>query len=234
MEAKVEAPSSTNGVIKHIFNFDGETKSNLLNLTQYTVLAVIPVAILQNIGDYVFPKYDQSKGSMELLAEILGQSLLTLIGLFFIHRLITAIPTWSGTAMGDLNLFSIMMVFLLTSFTFNGRIEEKIKELSKRVLDLWNGKKDEGSDDKKKTDQSKVTVSQPISRGGMPTHQASRADYIGMHSNMAPPPPPQQTQHPDPGSSGNYAINNTPVTPPPVQEPMAYNMGGGSLGGAAW
>lgn len=231
MEAKVEAPSSTNGVIKHIFNFDGETKSNLLNLTQYTVLAVIPVAILQNIGDYIFPKYDESKGSMELLAEILGQSLLTLIGLFFIHRIITAIPTWSGTAMGDLNLFSIMAVFLLTSFTFNGRIEEKIKELSKRVLDLWNGKKKEDSKDSNE-DKSKVTVSQPISRGGAPTHQVSRADYIGMQSNMGPPPP-QQTQQPDPGSSSNYAINNTPVTPP-VQEPMAYNMGGGSLGGSAW
>ena len=38
----------------------------------------------KNISEKVFPEYDASKGTMELLAEILGQALMTLIGLFFI------------------------------------------------------------------------------------------------------------------------------------------------------
>ena len=118
MDKQESAPTTSgNAIVKHIFKFDDETKSNLMNLAQYTVLAIIPVAILQNISEKVFPEYDASKGTMELLAEILGQSLMTLLGLFFIHRIITAVPTFSGTAMGDVNLFSIIVVFLLSSFT---------------------------------------------------------------------------------------------------------------------
>jgi len=114
MDKQEAAPTTSgNAIVKHIFKFDDETKSNLMNLAQYTVLAIIPVAILQNISEKVFPEYDASKGTMELLAEILGQSLMTLLGLFFIHRIITAVPTFSGTAMGDVNLFSIIVVFLL-------------------------------------------------------------------------------------------------------------------------
>ena len=61
--------SSANTIIKHIFKFDDDTKSTLMNLSQYMVLAIIPVAILQNISEKVFPEFDASKGTMELLAE---------------------------------------------------------------------------------------------------------------------------------------------------------------------
>ena len=54
------------------------------------------------------PKVLCASEFVELLAEILGQALMACIGLFFIHRVITAVPTFSGTAMGDINLFSIM------------------------------------------------------------------------------------------------------------------------------
>jgi len=129
-------PSSANTIIKHIFKFDDDTKSTLMNLSQYTVLAILPVAILQNVSEKVFPEFDDSKGTMELLAEILGQSLMTLIGLFFIHRVITAVPTFSGSAMGDINLFSIVIVFLLTSFIFDGKVEKKFKAVSARMMEV--------------------------------------------------------------------------------------------------
>ena len=129
MDKQESAPttSSANTIIKHIFKFDDDTKSTLMNLSQYMVLAIIPVAILQNISEKVFPEFDASKGTLELLAEILGQSLMSIVGLFFIHRVITAVPTFSGSAMGDLNLFSIVVIFLLTSFMFDGKVEKKFK-----------------------------------------------------------------------------------------------------------
>uniref|UniRef100_A0A6C0EPU0 Uncharacterized protein n=1 Tax=viral metagenome TaxID=1070528 RepID=A0A6C0EPU0_9ZZZZ len=232
MDKQESAPttSSANTIIKHIFNFDDDTKSTLMNISQYMVLATIPVAILQNISAKVFPEFDASKGTMELLAEILGQSLTTLVGLFFIHRLITAVPTFSGSAMGDLNLFSIIVVFLLTSFMFDGKVEKKFKAISNRMMYLWDGK---SSDDKDKNKQevkqqgggSVVSVSQPISRGGAPTHAPSRADYLNSpnaqtsSTQMMPAQPPQQTQE----NNSQEQYSNLPL------EPAAYNSGGGGF-----
>lgn len=246
MDKQESAPTTSgNAIVKHIFKFDDETKSNLMNLAQYTVLAVIPVAILQNISEKVFPEYDASKGTMELLAEILGQALMACIGLFFIHRVITAVPTFSGTAMGDINLFSIIVVFLLSSFMFDGKVEKKFKAISNRMMDLWDGKSEEDTNNKKNKQQqnqqqqqggSRVSVSQPISRGGMPTHSPSRADYLNSPNaqmsatQMLPPPQQQQEQAPSMGSTGSGAgagmqesYSNLPL------EPAAYNSGGGGF-----
>ena len=243
MDKQDSAPTTSgNAIVKHIFKFDDETKSNLMNLAQYTILAVIPVAILQNISEKVFPEYDASKGTMELLAEILGQALMACIGLFFIHRVITAVPTFSGTAMGDINLFSIIVVFLLSSFMFDGKVEKKFKAISNRMMDLWDGKSEEHTDNKKKKQQqnqqqggNRVSVSQPISRGGMPTHSPSRADYLNSPdaqmsaTQMLPPPQQAPQQTPPMGATGGGAgagmqesYSNLPL------EPAAYNSGGGS------
>ena len=35
---------SASGFFNHVFNFDTETKSNLMNITQYLVLAIIPMS----------------------------------------------------------------------------------------------------------------------------------------------------------------------------------------------
>ena len=246
MDKQEAAPTTSgNAIVKHIFKFDDETKSNLMNLAQYTVLAIIPVAILQNISEKVFPEYDASKGTMELLAEILGQSLMTLLGLFFIHRIITAVPTFSGTAMGDVNLFSIIVVFLLSSFMFDGKVEKKFKAVSERMMDLWDGKSEDDSDKKKQGKQqqhqhsggSRVSVSQPISRGGMPTHSPSRADYLNSPNaqtsatQMLPPvqqqqeaPQQQAPQQLATQSGGQESYSNLPL------EPAPYNLGGGGGG----
>jgi hypothetical protein len=239
MDKQEAAPTTSgNAVVKHIFKFDDETKSNLMNLAQYTILAIIPVAILQNISEKVFPEYDASKGTMELLAEILGQSLMTLI-----HRIITAVPTFSGTAMGDLNLFSIIVVFLLSSFMFDGKVEKKFKAISDRMLALWDGKSEDDKDKKKSStngqqqqNNNRVSVSQPISRGGMPTHSPSRADYLNSPNaqtsptQMLPPPPQQQQQTSQmapqgtgAGAGAQEAYSNLPL------EPAAYNSGGGGF-----
>ena len=228
--------SSANTIVKHIFKFDDDTKSTLMNLSQYIVLAIIPVAILQNISEKVFPEFDASKGTMELLAEILGQSLMTLIGLFFVHRIITAVPTFSGSAMGDINLFSIIIVFLLTSFMFDGKVEKKFKAISERMMDLWDGKSSDDKDKKKQGqkqqqgDGSVVSVSQPISRGGMPTHSPSRADYLNSPNAQTPPPPVQQqqqsslpTQQVPQDNTQQEQYSNLPL------EPAAYNSGGGGF-----
>jgi len=242
MDNSESVQTTGNSIIKHIFRYDDETKTTLMNLAQYTLLATVPVAVLQNISERFFPSHDPSKGTIELLIEIVGQALTTMVGLFFIHRIITAVPTFSGSAMGDLNLFNIMVVFLLTSFMFDGKIEHKIKEIGARTIEVWDGKSRDSSKKGARTEQANgshpvVSVSQPISRGGAPTHQASRADYVGTHANMAAPtqaqgPPPSvpvQQAPPSIADQSNYAgVGNGAGG---FKEPFAFSSGGGGQWG---
>ena len=231
MDNTDSAQNSGNTVFKHIFRFDDETKTKLMNLTQYTLLAILPIAIIQNVTDHLFPDYDKSKGTVELLAEISGQTLLTVVCLLFIHRVITAIPTFSGIAMGDLDFFNIIISLLLASFMFDNRLKKKMNTVINRLIEVWDGKpKEERSQKKPSGVQPVVSISQPISRGGAPTHQVSQADYIGMHAGMnAPqppsPPPAVQTQH----VSDQSQIPAGQQMAPMMQEPAAANGFGGGF-----
>ena len=73
-----------------------------------------------------------------------------------------------------MNLFSIILIFIVLAYESHTKVGEKMKILIERLKELWEGKKDD--DKKKKKDPSVVKVSQPISRAGMPTqHAPSRA-----------------------------------------------------------
>ena len=222
MDTKEVVQTNGNEVMKHIFRYDDETKSILTNLVQYTMLAIIPIACLQKASDKLFSDYDESNGTAAILAEILGQSVLTIIGLFMIHRIITAVPTFSGNAMEDIHLFSIVVAFLVASFMFEGKMQRKINAVMNRIFDSWD---EAPKQTQKNNDGGKVRVSQPISNNGMPTHQASRADYIGTHANLTEPQPPVQ-QTPSIADKQNIYAQEAP---PMLQEPMAANAGFGAF-----
>ena len=77
------------GFIKHVFNFDENSKAEILNIIQYSVLALIPVVIINKLMQRFVPEADDEKGSVEIVAEILGQVIamflfILLIYLFFL------------------------------------------------------------------------------------------------------------------------------------------------------
>ena len=233
-----------NGFINHVFNFDNETKTEALNVGQYLLLAIVPMAFYNYMVDSVIPEVDESKSNLEILAEVVGQLSLVLVGMFFIHRLITFVPTYSGRAMGDMNLFSIILLILVLLYESHTKVGEKTKILLNRVKDIWHGKTSEKK--KAKKDPSVVKVSQPISRAGMPTHAPSRADYLQSHNAMSSPTqmlppqntPSQQIPTPDTGASNDMynsgGFNGLVDANSPVQsqEPMAANA---ALGGfSSW
>ncbi len=235
-----------NGFINHVFNFDNDTKTEVLNVGQYLLLAIIPMSFYNYMVDSVIPEVDESKSNLEILAEVVGQLTLVLVGMFFIHRLITFVPTYSGRAMGDMNLFSIILLLLVLLYESHTKVGEKTKILLSRVSDMWHGKKDDDKKKKGKKDGSVVKVSQPISRAGMPTHQPSRADYLNAHNAMSSPtqmlppqnPPSQQIPQTDSGASNNiynsggFGGLQDANTPSMSQEPMAANA---ALGGfSSW
>ena len=231
------------GFINHVFNFDTETKNDLFNIGQYLLLALVPMALYNHLVDSLIPEPDESKGNLEILAEVVGQFALVLSGIFLIHRLITYVPTYSGRAYGTMNFFSIILIFIVLAYESHTKVGEKMKILIERLKELWEGKKDD--DKKKKKDPSVVKVSQPISRAGMPTqHSPSRADYLKSHdvmtssTQMLPPAASQDIPQSNSGASNNIYNNggfnglvdaNSPVM---SQEPMAANA---ALGGfSSW
>ena len=139
-----------NGFINHVFNFDNDTKCEVLNVGQYLLLAIIPMGFYNYMVDSVIPEVDESKSNLEILAEVVGQLSLVLVGLLFIHRLITYVPTYSGRAMGDMNLFSVILLLLVLSYESHTKVGEKTKILLNRVRDIWEGKKADDKKDKKK------------------------------------------------------------------------------------
>ena len=225
--------------IKHVFNFDNDTKCEILNVSQYLLLAIVPMALYNYMVDSVIPEVDESKSNLEILFEVIGQLALIFAGMFLIHRIITFVPTYSGRAMGELNLFTLILLLLVLSYECHTKVGEKTKILVTRLNDMWNGKKKE---DKKAKKGENVKVKQPISRAGMPTHQPSRADYLNSHNAMVSPTqmlppqsaPSQQIPTPDNGGANNMYNDGgfgglVDANSPIQQEPMAANAGFGAF-----
>ena len=231
-----------NQIYKSCIHFDTETKNDLLNIGQYLLLALVSI-LYNHLVDSLIPEPDESKGNLELLGEVVGQLVLCSCWTFLIHRLITYVPTYSGRAHGSMNLFSIILIFIVLAYESHTKVGEKMKILIERLAELWEGKKDD--DKKKKKDPSVVKVTQPISRAGMPTqHVASRADYLNssnaMNSatQMLPPAASQDIPQTNSGASNNIynsgGFNGLVDANSLVmsQEPMAANA---ALGGfSSW
>jgi hypothetical protein len=172
--------SNSNTFLSHMFSFDNDTKSELLNIGQYAIISIVPLLALVKLIDNFLPTFDPRKGNIELVGEILIHLSLLIAAVFFVDRLVKFVPTYSGKAHASINFLNIVIMFYLTS----EKMGEKIVELTKRVDDLWNGNLKPVEKEEKK--ESKVSITQPIKQlqKPEPTHQASRADYLNTHAQM--------------------------------------------------
>ena len=151
---------SNKNFFKHVFNFDDDSKSEILNIIQYSLLAIIPIIILNKTMSKYIPESDDVKGSLEISAEIIIQIIVMFMGLLIIHRIITFVPTFSGARYPEFHIVYIILVILMITMSLQTKLGEKVSILVDRLMDLWNG----SSSDKKKTKNKNgnVKVSQPI------------------------------------------------------------------------
>lgn len=239
-DTNIEPPTQNGGFIKHLSNFDNDTKCELLNIVQYVLLAIIPMTLLNYGITSVIPETDESKSNIEISIELVGHLTLILVGVFFVHRIVTYAPTYSGRAFGNMNLFSVILVLLVLCYESSTTVGKKTKILVERGKELWEGKKSDkkkqcGCKGKCTCGKSVVKVTQPISRGGMPTHQPSRADYINSQNKMVsptqmlPPPPQQEGLGQGNGASNNMYDNQGYNGLMGAAEPTAANEGFGAF-----
>ena len=238
----MDSSDDSKGFLKHVFNFDDDSKYDILNIIQYAMIALLPVLILnKSMSNYV-PEADEKKSSVELSAEIIIQIIVMFIGLLMIHRVITFVPTYSGVKYPDFNIVFIILAVLMITLSLQTKLGEKVSILFDRLMDLWNGT----DSTKKKGKSGNVKVTQPIAgqqMGGsitgqvMPQTQSTYTD--GTSINSLPTSSSTSTQQ-LPNYDNMYKEQNTPLvnaaTPGGMEgfEPAAANsvLGGGF--GSSW
>jgi len=233
MESLDELSKATNGkpgFFKHVFNFNDDSKSEMMNIVQYAVLALIPVILLNKSMQKFVPEADDEKGSPEILAEILGQVIAMFLGILLIHRIITFIPTYSGEKFGDFSITNIILAVLVIILSLQTKLGEKVSIIVDRIMELWAGDQTQKNGKNKKKGNSNVRVSQPISQGQQAQTQAINSMGTTSISSL-PISQPTTQQMPD---YNNMYQQDSPGFQDSF-EPMAANSGGGgSAFGSLW
>ena len=230
--------------IKHVFNMNEDSKSDMMNIVQYAVLSVTPVVLLNKTMSKYVPEADESKGSVEIGAEVVLQIIVMFIGLLLIHRINTFIPTFSGEKYPEFNIVYIILAVLMITLSLQTKLGEKVSILSDRVMQLWEGR--EGlSSQPAKAGNNNVKVSQPLAQQQqqhMPQHQAPQvhvcADNMAMNSTpisqlpmnpMNTPPTTQTTTIANNMMANNVQSNQMQMPMQDVFEPVAANDGGAGM-----
>jgi hypothetical protein len=188
----------------HVFNMSQEANGEIMNVSQYAVLGIVPVLILNKLIQRFAPEADPDSSSVELLVEVILQVVVMFVGVIIIHRIITYIPTYSGFRYEHLTLTNVVLAFLIIVMSLQTKLGIKVNILYDRVIDLWNGTP---SNEKKSDVRSKVKVSEH-----MIAHTPSQADYLDSgSSSIFPPAPVVQSK---PNSSYDYMMRGAPQVAP--------------------
>lgn len=209
MEINQELKDEKKTFLSHVFSTDDESKGEMINIVQYSFLAIIPVLVLNKIMNRFIPDADPDKSSIELLVEICIQLLIIFIGILLIHRMITFFPTYSGFKYENINLTGIILAFLVIVFSIQSKLGLKANILADRAYELYNGPYEnfDNEQNSKQKNQNKVQ--------NFTSHSSSRGDQLdnpALQDNTFPPAP---------------AVN-LPQQPVDTFEPMAANS---ALGG---
>lgn len=212
MDTTMESINTTSGPIKktffnHVFSTTEESKAEIMNVVQYSLIGVIPIVILNKLIQKFIPEANSEKSTVELLAEILIQLIVMFCGIILIHRIITYVPTYSDFKYESLTLTNVILAFLVLVLSIQTKIGIKVNILFDRIVDLWNGT---SSQEDAGNPKKKVRVSQPVSQS---RHVPSQGDNMDSFQGDMFPPAPMVTSN------------------KPSVLPASPSMGGGGGGG---
>lgn len=218
---KVERQVFKNNFVEHVFKFDDGAKTDLLNGIQYILFAVIFVTILNSALGRIMTDADESKGDVELFGEIMVHLIIMFVGLIMVDRIITFIPTYSGSEYKPINMMTLIFVFIVLQMDSESVLGRKMRMLLGRVNEVWDGAREGNQNAGEQGQQGQQ--GQGAQQGQQGGQQVMSSQPIaGQHSAniMAPPQQPhmqgpQQPQQPQP-----------PQQAPPMQGGMQQGMMG--------
>ena len=173
-------PISKENIIGKIFNFDEDTQSEVLNIMQYSLLSVVPILLLNKSVQKFIPEADEEKGSVEVLAEVIGQIAFMFLGIFMIHRLILAVPTYSKIKYQDFHVTNIVLGFLVIVLSLHTKLGEKTNILIDRLFDMIEGKKpeQEGAQNQHNGGGGNPVITQGLQQARQPTQAQNMVNSI--------------------------------------------------------
>lgn len=166
---KETVDTTKKGFFQFVFNFDEENKANIMNLVQFACLGFIPIVALNKSMQRYVPEADEQKSSIELLIEILIQIIVMFLGIYFIHRILIFIPTFSEVKYPDFNIIITVIPILLITLSLQTKLGEKVSILTDRIFEAWDGTGNNKK--KKKNSNNSVTITQPLSNSSQPIVQ---------------------------------------------------------------
>jgi len=180
----------------YMFSLSEGEKVDLLNMFQYLLLAIIPILLVNKFISTYIPPLDRTKSAIELVSELLIQLIVLFTFIYFIHKMILFIPTYSKNPYPSINFLPILLPVLFILFSLDKNMQEKSTILVNKTFVMLGITKenfdDECSDNKKKPTQVQVPSSQMnfldppqtsqnvminSDRGGMPNAPTRKSDY---------------------------------------------------------
>lgn len=198
MEGLDSTSKHSKSFIKHVFNFDEDSKAEFMNITQFALISIIPIIIVNKLMQKYIPEADDEKGSLELIFEVCFQVVLIFTSLVFIYRITTFFPTYSGMKYPEFSVIYLVLSMLMILLSLQTKLGEKVSILTDRVMDLWEGT---GDDDNEK-DKKKGKVKKGVN--GQKQQQQQQQPNTQSQNNMAV----AQALY---GNSQSTSINSLPV-----------------------
>ena len=118
--------------VEHMTNLSSLEKNELLNMSQYILLAIIPLALFLKAMKMYVPEGDDEKNSIEILIEVVVQSIAIFVIFFFIHKWVVFFPTYSKSPYSNLSLIQIILVVLFLLLCMKNAFSEKVSILLDR------------------------------------------------------------------------------------------------------
>jgi len=207
----------------HVFSTTEEGKAEILNVSQYALMGVIPVVVLNKLIQRFIPEADHEKSSLEIVVEVFIQLIIMFCGVVLIHRVITFFPTYSGFRYDNLTLTNAILAFLIIVLSIQTKLGIKVNILYDRITELWNGPSESG--DRKAGVKHRVRVSS--------AHTPSQADYLdnsAAQPGIFPPAPVVTTVAKQSNGSYDMSMRGNPAAT--YAEPMGPMAANSLLGGA--
>jgi hypothetical protein len=186
METIVGGLNDKKTFLNHVFSNTEEGKAEILNVLQYSFLAIIPVIILNKCVQKFIPEVDLDKSSLEILAEILLQIVIMFIGIIFINRIITFFPTYSGFKYENFVFSNVILAFFIIIFSINTKLGIKVNLLIDRFFIIWDGGED--SEKTNKYNKSVKIYSNPnmnnnVTSNHIPSNNVNNVSNVNMQES---------------------------------------------------
>ena len=119
MDNEVLIGGDGSSFFNYMFSLSEGEKVDLLNMFQYILLAIIPILLVNKFIATYIPPLDRSKSTIEITSEILIQLIVLFTFIYFIHKLILFIPTYSKNPYPSINFLPIVLPVLFILFSLD-------------------------------------------------------------------------------------------------------------------